>query len=174
MQQRAGALQEMKRGSTVCEMKCYSRAVQMDCNCSQRGLSMAKLISYSREIAMTFNTTAKKRTAIPLFPRRNIKLQEKIKHWGQGNPKPFKKNATFTMGTSAILPNTQHRRALECHWSGRGRLLQMSVSCLFLSTPQDACSITSFTTFIIYQKTQLSYLLLAGISQGSLPLFFSP
>lgn len=56
----------------------------------------------------------------------------------------------------------------------RGWLLQMSVSSSFSSITEDACSVTSFTMFIVYQKTQPSYPLLAGVSQGSLALFFSP
>lgn len=40
---------------------------------------MAEVISYPKEIAMAFNTISKKRAAIPLFPIRNINLQEKIK-----------------------------------------------------------------------------------------------
>lgn len=54
--------------------KCYSRAAQVDHNCYQRGLQMAKVISYPKEIAIAFNTISNKRTAIPLFPIRTINL----------------------------------------------------------------------------------------------------
>lgn len=58
-------------GSTVHKMLFQSSAGGP---CYQRGLQMAKVISYPKEIAIAFNTVSNKRTAIPLFPIRTINL----------------------------------------------------------------------------------------------------
>lgn len=58
---------------------------------------MAKVISYPKETAMAFNTISKKRAAIPLFPMRNINLQEKIK--------PFKHGGWVSMGETGTYKN---------------------------------------------------------------------
>lgn len=143
----------------------------------QWGLQMAQAISYRKEIAMASNIINEERTAIPLFPIRNTNLQEKIKSLkeeGRSTTPNPSKPPTFTMGTPPILPNTWPRKALGCHQSGAGCCRHQQAVC-FHQYYKDACySITSYTVFPVYQKTQLSHILLAGISQGSLPLFFSP